>query len=81
MAQDRYPIPNLPVWQNPDRMSGALCFDQTRVPVRALFENLQNGVTLDEFLDDFEGVTREQAIAVLQHAQQQLVPAECEGAV
>ena len=76
MALDRYPIPNLPVWQNPERMSGALCFDQTRVPVSALFENLEDGVSPDEFLEDFEGVTREQAIAVLEHARQKLVLAE-----
>jgi uncharacterized protein (DUF433 family) len=73
MAQDSYPIPNLPVWQNPNRMSGALCFDHTRVPVSALFENLEYGVSLDEFLDDFEGVTREQAIAVLEHARRSLL--------
>lgn len=76
MAQDTYPIANLPVWQNPERMSGALCFDQTRVPVSALFENLEVGVSVDEFLDDFEGVTREQVIAVLEHARQRLELAE-----
>jgi uncharacterized protein (DUF433 family) len=76
MAQDSNPIPNVPVWQNPNRMSGALCFDQTRVPVSALFANLEHGMSLDEFLDDFEGVTREQAIAVLEHARQSLVLAE-----
>jgi uncharacterized protein (DUF433 family) len=37
----------------------------TRVPVDALFGNLETGVSLDEFLDAFEGVTREQAIGVL----------------
>jgi uncharacterized protein (DUF433 family) len=69
MAQDRYPIPNVPVWQNPNRMSGALCFANTRVPVSTLFEHIEGGIGLDEFLDAFEGVTREQAIAVLEYAR------------
>ena len=76
MAPDCYPIPNVPVWQNPHRMSGVLCFDGTRVPVSALFENLETGVSLDEFLDDFEGVTRAQAIAVLEQARVSLVSAQ-----
>lgn len=76
MAQDNYPIPNLPVWQNPHRMSGALCFANTRVPVSSLFENLEGGVSLDECLDAFEGVTREQAVAVLEHARQSLALTE-----
>ena len=73
MAQDNYPIPGVPVWQNPNRMSGALCFANTRVPVSTLFEHIEGGCSLDEFLDWFEGVTREQAVAVLEHARQQLL--------
>jgi len=75
MAEDSYPIPNLPVWQNPNRMSGALCFAKTRVPVSSLFENLESGVSLNDYLDAFEGVTREQAIAVLEHARLALAEA------
>ena len=75
MAQDNYPIPGLPVWQNPDRMSGALCFANTRVPVSTLFEHIEGGIGLGEFLDAFEGVTREQAIAVLEHARKDLLTA------
>lgn len=59
---------DLPVWSDPDRMGGQLCFRGTRVPVDALFENLEAGMNLDEFLSEFEGVTREQAIAVLEFA-------------
>lgn len=73
MAKDSYPIPGVPVWQNPNRMSGALCFDQTRVPVSALFENLEGGVSLEEFLDAFEGVKREHAVAVLQYSRRNLI--------
>lgn len=54
------------VWKDSQRMSGALCFRNTRVPVEALFGNLAEGSSLDEFLDSFEGVTREQAVAVLE---------------
>ena len=56
------------VESDPARVSGAWVFRGTRVPVRALFENLQGGATVDEFLEWFEGVTREQVEAVLEHA-------------
>jgi uncharacterized protein (DUF433 family) len=61
---------NLPVWSDPERLSGQVCFQGTRVPVDALFTNLETGMSLDEFLDEFEGVTRGQAIAVLEYARQ-----------
>lgn len=65
------------IWINPERMSGAPCFYGTRLPVSSLFENLEGGVGLDEWLEAFPSVTREQAVAVLEHAQRQmLVPAE-----
>jgi len=73
MIEDRYPIPGLPVWQNPERMSGALCFAHTRLPVSTLFDYLEQGSTLDEFLDCFEGVTREQAVAVLNFGRQSVL--------
>ena len=60
---------NLPIWSDPDRLGGRICFAGTRVPVDALFENLEAGMSLDEFLDEFEGVTREQAVAVLEFAR------------
>jgi uncharacterized protein (DUF433 family) len=44
-------------------------FLNTRVPVEALFANLEDGVSLDEFLDAFEGVKREHALAVLEYAR------------
>ena len=52
----------------PGKVSGAWLFKGTRVPVRALFENLEAGARLDEFLEWFPGVSREQVEAVLQHA-------------
>ena len=43
-------------------------FRGTRVPVRSLFENLEDGATVDEFLEWFPGVTRHQVEAVLEFA-------------
>lgn len=56
------------VWINPARMSGTPCFYATRVPVKHLFDYLRAGDTLDAFLDDFPGVERSQAAAVLELA-------------
>jgi uncharacterized protein (DUF433 family) len=58
----------------PERVSGAWVFKGTRIPVRALFENLEEGATVDDFLKWFPGVTRDQAIAVLAHAEHSLTP-------
>ena len=59
----------------PERVSGAWVFRGTRVPVRALFENLEEGASINDFLQWFPGVTREQAVAVLAHAEHSLTPA------
>ncbi len=61
------------VWINPKRMSGTPCFYGTRVPLKNLFDSLAAGETLDEFLDGFEGVAREQALAVLDLAAEDLL--------
>ena len=63
---------DLPVWSDPERLSGRLCFRGTRVPVDALFANLELGMNLDEFLDEFQGVSREQAVAVLEYARRMM---------
>ena len=49
------------------KVSGAWLFTGTRVPVKALFENLEGGATVDEFLEWFPSVTRKQVDAVLEH--------------
>lgn len=54
------------------RVSGAWVFKGTRVPVRALFENLEGGATVENFLEWFPGVTRDQVLAVLQHTESTL---------
>jgi uncharacterized protein (DUF433 family) len=63
------------VERTPDRVSGAWVFKGTRVPVKALFENLEEGASVDDFLKWFPGVTREQVLAVLAHAEQSLASA------
>jgi uncharacterized protein (DUF433 family) len=61
--------------RTPDRVSGAWVFKGTRVPVKAFFENLEEGASVDDFLQWFPGVTREQVLAVLTHAEQSLAVA------
>ena len=56
------------VEQDPARVSGAWVFRGTRVPVAALFENLEDGASIQEFVQWFPGVTLEQVRTVLEHA-------------
>ena len=56
------------VERDPERVSGAWLFRGTRVPVSALFENLEDDASVQDFLTWFPGVTPEQARAVLDHA-------------
>lgn len=56
------------VERDPERVSGAWVFRGTRVPVAALFENLEDGALVSEFVEWFPGVTMEQVRAVLEHA-------------
>jgi uncharacterized protein (DUF433 family) len=58
---------------NPERMSGAPCFTGTRVPIGHLFEFLESGETLDEFLRQFPSVAREQALAALELSKESLL--------
>lgn len=55
------------VESDPDRLSGAWVFRGTRVPVVALFENLKDGVSTDQFLEWFPGVDRWKVESVLDH--------------
>jgi uncharacterized protein (DUF433 family) len=56
--------------RDPEVLSGAPVFTGTRVPIQALFDYVEAGHALAEFLDDFPTVTQEQAIAVLKHAKE-----------
>ena len=60
------------VERDPSRVSGVWTFRGTRVPVTALFENLESGARIDDFLAWFPGVSREQVEAVLEHTQRSL---------
>jgi uncharacterized protein (DUF433 family) len=53
----------------PGKVSGNWLFKRTRVPVRALFENIESGARIDDFLEWFPGVTRQQGEAVIIHAR------------
>jgi uncharacterized protein (DUF433 family) len=63
------------VEHSPDKVSGAWLFAGTRVPVKALFENLEDGATINEFLEWFPGVGRDQVMAVLEFTEQSLASA------
>ena len=58
---------------DPDIMSGEPCFAGTRVPVRALLDYLEGGDTLDDFLEQYPTVSRQQAIAFLEQASERLL--------
>jgi uncharacterized protein (DUF433 family) len=61
------------IWINPERLSGAPCFYGTRVPIKNLFDYIEGGSTLNDFLEGFPGVSHEQAVAVLELAQSGLL--------
>jgi len=60
------------VERDPERVSGAWVFRGTRVPVVALFENLEGGASVADFLSWFPGVTSEQVESVLEYTIQSL---------
>lgn len=63
-------MPDLVVHSDPDILGGTPVFVGTRVPLRTLFDYLEEGATVVEFLDDFPTVSREQAIAALEEAKE-----------
>ena len=61
------------VHRDPDILGGKPVFVGTRVPVQALLDYIEGGHTLDEFLQDFPSVSREQAVGSLEHGTELLV--------
>ncbi len=61
------------VWVDPDRMGCEPCFKGTLVPVQALIDHIAGNSTLDDFLKGFPSVTREQAIAFIELANDSLL--------
>ncbi len=58
------------IWVNPLRMTGTPCFRDTRVPVQSLIDFLEGGETIDQFLEIYPSITRQQVLAVLDLALQ-----------
>jgi uncharacterized protein (DUF433 family) len=58
-----------------EKLGGIPVFSGTRVPIQNLFDCLEEGESLDEFLDQFPTVTREQALAVLEESKERLLTA------
>jgi uncharacterized protein (DUF433 family) len=67
------PLTSPLIHSDPDILGGTPVFFGTRVPFRTLLDYLEGGDSLNEFLDDFPTVTREQAIAALRLAEEMLV--------
>ena len=63
----------LPITIDPDIVSGVPVFKGTRVPVEALLTNLEAGLSLDEFIENFPTVTHQQAIQVLEFSKSTLL--------
>ncbi len=70
LTLEKEQIAQLPIISDPEILSGETVFRGTRVPVAALLDNLAAGLTLDEFLDNFPTVTREQALRVLEFSKE-----------
>jgi uncharacterized protein (DUF433 family) len=60
---------------DPEVMGGTPCFTGTRVPVQTLLDYVEGGDSIDEFLEDFPSVTRQQVIAFLEAAKERLLAA------
>jgi uncharacterized protein (DUF433 family) len=69
---DETQVARPPITSDPEILSGETVFSGTRVPVAALLDNIEAGLTLDEFIDNFPTVTREQAVQVLEFAKETL---------
>ncbi|PYI98983.1 MAG: hypothetical protein DME98_02375 [Verrucomicrobia bacterium] len=58
---------------DPEIMSGAPCFAGTRVPIQTLIDYLEGGDSIDEFLEDFPSVRRDQVISFLEEAKESVL--------
>jgi uncharacterized protein (DUF433 family) len=66
---------NLIYHSDPEILRGTPVFVGTRVPIQSLFDHLEAGDSIDDFLEGFPSVKREQVIALLEHSSHQLVAA------
>jgi uncharacterized protein (DUF433 family) len=74
------PLPEPLISVSPDTLSGAPVFNGTRVPVKTLFDYLEAGDPITEFLADFPNVTRDHTVAVLEMARRSAVEAASQAA-
>lgn len=58
---------------DPEIMSGAPCFNGTRVPIQNLMDYIEGGDSIDEFIEDFPSVSREQVISFLKEAKESVL--------
>jgi uncharacterized protein (DUF433 family) len=56
------------ITKDPEILGGIPVFNGTRVPIESLFDHLEAGVSIDEFLEDFPSVSKDQAVAILEIA-------------
>ena len=68
-------VGTLPIHSDPEILGGTTVFQGTRVPVRTLFEYIEDGSSLDEFLDYFPSVKRAAAVALLEAAKDSFLKA------
>jgi uncharacterized protein (DUF433 family) len=61
------------IHSDPDILGGTPVFVGTRVPVRSLFDHLQAGDSIDDFLEGFPSVSRDQVLAVLEESRRELL--------
>ena len=66
-------LSHAPIVSSPDILGGTPVFVGTRVPIKNLTDYLEAGDTLNEFLEDFPSVSREQAVAFLEQAKEALL--------
>lgn len=69
---EQHEIASLPVTVDPEILGGTPIFRGTRVPVDALLSNLEAGVSIDEFLENFPTVSREQVLEVIKFSRARL---------
>lgn len=68
-----------PIKVDPEIMSGTPCFRGTRVPVRSLFDYLEHGRSIEQFLQQFPSVSREQVTTVLEIASERVMASAAAG--
>lgn len=71
--QEQFSLRDLVVWRDPERLSGTPCFTGTRVPIKTLFDYIEAGDSIYDFLNAFPGVTQDQVVGALRLGQEQLL--------